>query len=113
MEREVSWAAHFLDRMDYNYDQRARGIAGYRFKENMRPSDFFRRNVFLGSQEDALGIHLRAIIGVDTLQWGTAYPHQESTFPRSKEILERILADCGEEEKAKIAEGNTARVYQL
>jgi len=53
--------------MDYNYDQRARGITGYRFKENMRPSDFFRRNVFLGFQEDALGIQLRDIIGVDTL----------------------------------------------
>ena len=38
---------------------------------------------------------------------------QESTFPRSREILERILADCGEEEKAKIAGGNAARVYQL
>jgi predicted TIM-barrel fold metal-dependent hydrolase len=95
--------------MDYNYDQRARGITGYRFKENMRPSDFFRRNVFLGFQEDALGIQLRDIIGVDTLQWGSDYPHQESTFPRSREIL----ADCGEEDKDKIAGGNAARVYQL
>ena len=34
-------------------------------------------------------------------------------MPRSKEILERILADCGEEEKDKIAGGNAARVYQL
>ena len=113
MEHEVSCAVRFLDRMDYNYDQRARGITGYRFKENMRPSDFFRRNVFLGFQEDALGIQLRDIIGVDTLQWGSDYPHQQSTFPRSKEILERILADCGEEEKDKIAGGNAARVYQL
>ena len=77
MEHEVSWAAHFLDRIDYNYDQRARGITGYRFKENMRPSDFFRRNVFLGFQEDALGIQLQDIIGVDTLQRGSDYPHQE------------------------------------
>ena len=113
MEHEVSCAVRFLDRMDYNYDQRARGITSYRFKENMRPSDFFRRNVFLGFQEDALGIQLRDIIGVDTLQWGSDYPHQESTFPPSREILERILADCGEEEKAKIAGGNAARVYQL
>ena len=113
VEHEVSWAAHFLDRMDYNYTQRARGVSGYRFKNDMLPSDFFRRNVFLGFQEDGLGIQLRDIIGVDTLQWGSDYPHQESTFPRSREILEEILAECTLEERAKIAGGNAARVYNL
>ena len=113
VEHELSWAPHFLDRIDYNYSQRARGISGCRFKNMMLPSDFFHRNVFLGFQEDALGIKLRDIIGVDTLQWGSDYPHQESTFPRSRQILEEILADCTEEEKAKIAGGNAARIYDL
>ena len=113
VEMELSWAPHFLDRMDYTYTQRAPEITGYRFKEGAIPSDFFHSNVFLGFQEDALGIRDRHIIGVDNLQWGADYPHQESTFPRSQEILEKILADCTEEEKAKIAGGNAARVYGL
>ena len=50
---------------------------------------------------------------VDNLQWGGDYPHIESTFPRSRQILEEILVDCTEEEKAKIAGGNAARVYNL
>ena len=79
----------------------------------MQPSDYFHRNVFLGFQEDDLGIRLRDIIGVDNLQWGSDYPHMESTFPKSQEILEEILMDCTEEEKAKIAGGNAARVYRL
>ena len=41
------------------------------------------------------------------------YPHMESTFPRSQQILEEILVDCTEEEKTKIAGGNAARVYNL
>ena len=45
--------------------------------------------------------------------WGSDYPHPESTFPRSQQILEEILTDCTEEEKAKIAGGNCARVYNL
>ena len=53
------------------------------------------------------------MIGVDTLQWGSDYPHPESTFPRSREILDNLLSDCSEEEKAKIAGGNAARVYNL
>jgi hypothetical protein len=37
----------------------------------------------------------------------------ESTFPRSRQIIEEILKDCNEEEKAKIAGGNAARIYHL
>ena len=73
----------------------------------------FHQNVFLGFQEDGLGIKLRDIIGVDQILWGSDYPHTESTFPRSRQILEEILVDCSEEEKAKIAGGNAARVYHL
>ena len=113
VEQELSWAPHFLDRLDYMYTQKGLERVMYKFKDDALPSDFFHRNVFIGFQEDGLGIRLRDIIGVDNLQWGSDYPHQESTFPRSREILEEILADCTEEEKAKIAGGNVARVYNL
>ena len=79
----------------------------------MLPSQYFHRNVFLGFQEDALGIQQRHLIGVDSLQWGSDYPHPEATFPRTQQILEDILADCTEEEKAKIAGGNASRVYHF
>jgi len=114
VEMELSWAPHFLDRIDYTYTQRSPELMqGYRFKEGAHPSDFFHNNVFLGFQEDALGIELRYRIGVDQLLWGGDYPHDESTFPRSRQIIEEILVDCTEEERAKIAGGNAARVYHL
>ena len=113
IEMELSWAPHFLDRMDTLYTQKTPEFARYRFKEDMLPSDYFHRNVFLGFQEDPFGIKNRDIIGVDNLMWGSDYPHQESTFPKSREILEEILWDCSEEEKAKIAGGNAARVYHI
>ena len=114
VEMELSWATHFLDRLDYTYTQRPpHGGVWHRFKEDMLPSDYFHRNVFLGFQEDAQGIKDRYVIGVDNLLWGADYPHFESTFPRSQQIIEEILVDCTEEEKAKIVGGNTARVYHL
>ena len=114
VEMELSWAPHFLERMDYTYKQRPSEFSGgYRFKGGALPSDFFHSNVFLGFQEDALGIKDRYIIGVNQLQWGGDYPHQEATFPRSREIIEEILVDCTEVEKALIAGGNSARVYGL
>ena len=113
VEMELSWVPHFLDRLDYMYTQKGLERVMYVYKNDALPRDFFHRNVFLGFQEDALGIRLRDIIGVDNMQWGSDYPHQESTFPRSREILEEILVDCTEEEKAKIAGGNASRVYRF
>ena len=113
IEMEVSWAPHFLERLDYNYLQRPQWDVWHRFQEDMLPSNYFHRNVFIGFQEDALGVQWRHIIGIDNLLWGSDYPHFESTFPRSREILEEILADCTEGEKVKIAGANCARVYHL
>ena len=82
----------------------------------MLPSEFFRRNVVLSFQEDAIGIRLRDAIGPDNLMWdnmmwGSDYPHSESTFPQSRKILSEILAGVPDNEQAKIVGANTARVY--
>ena len=92
----------------------------------MLPSDFFRRNVVLSFQEDAIGIRLRDVIGPDkmiwdNMMWGSDYPHSESTFPQSRKILAEILKGLPDDEQAKpapdpdpgIAGGNTARVYNF
>jgi predicted TIM-barrel fold metal-dependent hydrolase len=110
VEFELAWAPHLLDTMDYTYRERHEE-AIYRFKNGMRPSDFFHANVVLSFQEDAIGIRLRDVIGVDNMMWGSDYPHSESTFPQSRKILADILAGVPEAEQAKIVGGNTARVY--
>ena len=113
IEMEASWVPHFLDRMDYNYTQRPTSGKRRMFRDDMLPSDYFHRNVFVGFQEDHPGVRDRHIIGVENLLWGSDYPHPESTWPRSREILEEILADCTEQEKAKIVGGNAERIYRL
>ena len=68
----------------------ARRVAPLR-RSGVLPSDFFAATASRSFQEDAVGIRLRDVIGVDTLMWGSDYPHTESTFPRSQEILGEIL----------------------
>jgi predicted TIM-barrel fold metal-dependent hydrolase len=110
VEFELAWAPHLLATMDYTYRERHEE-AIYRFRGDVRPSDFFHRNVVLSFQEDAVGIRLRDVIGSDNMMWGSDYPHSESTFPRSRKILAEILAGVPEDEQAKIVGGTTARVY--
>ena len=91
VEFELSWVPYVLTNMDYTYRERHEE-ALYRFKNDMIPSDFYYRNVRLSFQEDDIGVRLRDVIGVDNMMWGSDYPHSESTFPQSRQILDRILA---------------------
>ena len=110
VEFELAWVPHLLGTMDYTYNERHEE-ATYRFKGNLLPSDYFHSNIYLSFQEDAVGLRMRDVIGVDSLMWGSDYPHSESTFPKSREILDQILQGVPREEQAKIVGGNTARLY--
>ena len=112
VEHELSWLPFFMHRMDVTYIERTEQ-ASYRYKENMTPSDYMKRNVYHSFQEDGPGIRLRDIIGVNNIMWGNDYPHAESTFPESQRVLSEILADVPEEEQSLIVSGNCKRLYNL
>src|SRR6266404_9209391 len=104
--------------MRRSFDLPVQGPALAKAGDGIFPSDFFRRNVVLSFQEDAIGIRLRDVIGPDNMiwdnmMWGSDYPHSESTFPQSRKILAEILAGVPDDEQAKIAGGNTACVYHF
>jgi predicted TIM-barrel fold metal-dependent hydrolase len=111
VEHELGWIPFFLERMDYTYTQRHGNARYLRFATAERPSDFFRRNVFCSFQDDEFGIRERAAIGIDSICWGSDYPHTESTFPRSQQIMGARLTDVTADEQRKILWQNAARLY--
>ena len=115
VEHELGWIPFFLDQLDYTYtDRPARGPEWRRFSDPDRlPSHFFRTNCFASFQEDAIGIRLRDLIGVETLMWGSDYPHTESTFPRSRQILDEILEGLDQDERHRVTASNAARLYSF
>jgi len=112
VEHELSWLPFFMHRMDVTYIERPTQ-ATYRYKEDMIPSDYMRRNVFHSFQEDGPGVRMRDIIGVDRIMWGNDYPHAESTFPESRRILAEILDGVPQEEQKLIVGGNCKTLYGL
>ncbi|HEX7096610.1 MAG TPA: amidohydrolase family protein [Acidimicrobiales bacterium] len=112
VEHELAWIPFFLEQMDYTYTDRPRRGDWHRFADPAaRPSHYFLRQCFASFQEDAVGLRLRDEIGVRALLWGSDYPHTESTFPRSREILAKILDGVPEEDVVRIVCTNAAELY--
>ena len=68
-------------------------------------------NVFVAFQEDIAGIANRHIVGIDNIVWGSDFPHTESTWPHSREMLAKLLDGVDQEEADKLAFGNAARIF--
>jgi predicted TIM-barrel fold metal-dependent hydrolase len=75
------------------------------------PSDYWRRNMFVEFMEDDLGVQLRDAIGVDTMLWGSDFPHAESTWPKSRDFLHRMFEGVPESDTRKITAENAARLF--
>jgi predicted TIM-barrel fold metal-dependent hydrolase len=64
-------------------------------------------------EQDQVGMRLVDLIGVENLMWATDYPHPDSTWPHSRQVLESHFEALPREEIELIASGNVTRVYKL
>ncbi|MEU8590651.1 amidohydrolase family protein [Streptomyces sp. NPDC048664] len=76
------------------------------------PSEVWRSNCFVGASfMRPHEVPLRDRIGLDKIMWGSDYPHDEGTYPYTREGLRYAFAGVPREEVAAMAGGNAARVY--
>jgi hypothetical protein len=59
-------------------------------------------------REDALDRH---DVGVDRIMWGSDFPHDEGTYPHSREAIAHSFAGIPSDEVARMVGGNAARLY--
>jgi predicted TIM-barrel fold metal-dependent hydrolase len=109
-ENEVSWLPFVIQRWDQTF-QHYRHL--YPSPLKLRPSEYFTRQIYATFIDDAVGVGSRHQIGVDHVMWSSDYPHTQSSWPHSQEIIARDFAGVPEEEKLKIIRGNAVRLYNL
>jgi predicted TIM-barrel fold metal-dependent hydrolase len=109
-ENEVSWLSFVIQRWDQTYHH-YRHL--YPSPLKMKPSEYFSRQIYATFIDDAFGIRNRHQIGVDHVMWSSDYPHTQSTWPHSQEIIARDFADVPEGEKLKIVRENAMELYNL
>jgi hypothetical protein len=51
------------------------------------------------------------VVGIDRFMWGSDYPHDEGTYPYTREHLRQVFPGIEPAKLAQILCGNAARLY--
>jgi predicted TIM-barrel fold metal-dependent hydrolase len=114
-ESQVGWMPFILERLDSawrrskNYDP---GI--YELIPEL-PSSYVPGRVFACVFDDSVGLALRDTVGMGQIMFETDYPHADSTFPDSRRVAEKMIAESGlsAHEAYRFLRGNAIACYDL
>ena len=112
-EGQVGWIPFLLERLDSVWHDRP-GYGGISHL-SAPPSSYMKDRVYGCVFDDVVGLQLRDRIPMSQIMFETDYPHGDSTWPNSKAVLEKIVANAGldAEETYDLARGNAIRCYGL
>jgi len=111
VEADAGWAPHFKYRMDHVYK---RHRAWLKCDEMQKlPSEYFDEHVYLTFQDDWTAFNMVDMCNPRRLMWANDFPHSDSTWPWSQEILIKHTAGLSEQEKLWILRENVKELYQL
>src|SRR5207249_314801 len=77
------------------------------------PSEYFREHVYLTFQDDWPAFQMTGLLNPRRLMWANDFPHSDSTWPWSQELLAREAACLTEAERELILHDNAAELYGI
>ena len=110
-ECQIGWIPYFVERADDTWETHLWAQGEDRTPEP--PSLYYHRQVHSCFFKDTVGVELLDKVGIDNVMFETDYPHQDGTFPESRQIAERLFGHLAAEQIHKIARGNAIRLFDL
>jgi predicted TIM-barrel fold metal-dependent hydrolase len=111
VEADAGWVPHFMYRMDHAYDRHRYWLPAGTLSK--MPSEYFRENVYTTFQDDWVAFQVTGLCNPRRLMWANDFPHSDSTWPRSQELLRKHAAHLSETERDLILHDNVAELYRL
>jgi predicted TIM-barrel fold metal-dependent hydrolase len=112
VEADAGWVPHYMYRMDHAYKRHRYWLpAGQKLSK--LPSEYFAENIYLTFQDDWVAFKTAHLMNWRRLMWANDFPHSDSTWPWSQELLKEHRADLTEEQAEAILGGNVAELYGI
>jgi uncharacterized protein len=110
-EADGGWVPHFMYRMDHAYDRHRHWMRGRELER--KPSEYFRDHVYFTFQDDYTAFRFKDDLNLERMLWANDFPHSDSTWPWSQDVIARQTAHLTEAEKNRVLHDNVAELYGL
>ncbi|GAA2311492.1 amidohydrolase family protein [Streptomyces violaceusniger] len=111
VESGVGWIPFILDALDYQ------AVENNVDHLSMKPSDYFRRNIYACFWFESQGNFLNDIsrLGIDNCMFETDFPHPTCLYPQPLNGIAKALGENNVpwEDRVKLLSGNAAKVYNI
>ena len=112
VEADAGWVPHYMYRMDHAYKRHRYWLPAGQ-KLSRLPSEYFAENIYTTFQDDWVAFKTADLMNWRRLLWANDFPHSDSTWPRSQEMLAEHGKELSEEQRRAILCGNVAELYGI
>ncbi|HXY93990.1 MAG TPA: amidohydrolase family protein [Acidimicrobiia bacterium] len=114
-EGQVGWMPFVVQRIDNTWKKSPERKEKRARRAKQLPSSAIPGRVFGCIFDDLEGLVNRHAIGTEQIMVETDFPHSDSTYPHSRDVLSKLVSEAGltESETRQITRENAIRVYGL
>ena len=111
-EGQIGWIPYILERADKVWEEN-RAWGGVSDAVSEPPSTYYFRQIWGCFFDDMYGLDNIEKCGVDNVCFETDYPHSDSTWPKSREVAEKMMAGLPDDVVRKLVRGNAIELLGL
>jgi predicted TIM-barrel fold metal-dependent hydrolase len=111
VECDAGWVPHYTYRMDHIYERHRHWNKAQELSR--LPSEYFFENIYLTFQDDWTAFKVADQLNVDRLMWASDFPHSDSTWPWSQELLEKHTTGLTPHQARRILRDNCVELFGL
>ena len=110
-EGDAGWMPHYMYRMDHA--AKFNVVGGLLRGLSKLPSEYLKSNVWMTFQDDWIAFETAHLLNDEQLIWANDYPHTDSTWPRSQQLLLEHSNKLTEAQRQGIMRDNVAQLFNL
>jgi len=110
VEADAGWVPHFMYRMDHAWKRHRKWLTA---NIDKLPSDYFKEHIYTTFQDDFVAFATADQMNWRRLCWANDFPHSDSTWPWSQEMLTEQTDNLTDEQRRAILCDNTAELYGI
>ena len=112
VEADAGWVPHYTYRMDHAFKRHHNWLGEGRTLSKL-PSEYFNEHIYVTFQDDWTAFRFADSMNWRRLMWANDFPHSDSTWPWSQELLEQHTAHLTDEQRRAILCDNVADLYHV